>query len=654
MLKIYREKLLKRREKLLSFIDANPESKTYGCCYPAFWRGDIDPMVMVPSFVNARWQEAGYSLALMQSTPFKGNPHYGDESLLNLILAILHFWARQQKANGSFCELRPVGHEQPVTAASTAAMARTWLLVQPFITADDKYYCLRAFKRAAEYLTHHPNAVETTYEAAAIDALYCLHRIMPQLGLDAVCRQKLAGLLRQQSRDGWFREMDGPDFGQNTVLLYHLVHYYNESGDSDAQPMIEGLLRFLRYFIYPDGVCGGGFNTRAAAALVPCGFALLRRRYPEAEDILRASIKAINNGLLEDHMEFMDYFLVREFYKYLEVLPLLENTELDDARVSDLPASGSGLMNRSFSDGCIRVSKRPNYYAVCGKGAGLSALFSYKTGTTLLYSSPTFQTALSGFKAQDPSGAIWSSSMRIEEKRTDQKTTVSSVCTVLPVNLNREDRWSYTSANYELDFLNRWARNKLASAEFLELLNHCWSRSLVCSMRKRRWTPQFDEDEHFILDRQVEFRQSVIACQNRIESHTRPRDFSQAGILETMLIPPYRNADRYRIKAGMRNYALSDFQREQTLQTADIILVYNANPELQIQFDAEQTVRLRWLHTKDHHQNVLRFLNAGCLVMDFDLRNQLREQPGKPVQLNYRLNFDVRVQEEMQLVRRES
>ena len=128
---------------------------------------------------------------------------------LEWIRAILRFWARLQKTDGSFSEVLEDGHEQPSTATSTAAMCHAWLRILPFITSEEKQVCMPAFKRAAEFLVRHPNHVSLRYEAASLTALYGIHNIMPRFNFDVFASEKLEQIAKLQSPDGWVPRIGG-------------------------------------------------------------------------------------------------------------------------------------------------------------------------------------------------------------------------------------------------------------------------------------------------------------------------------------------------------------------------------------------------------------------------------------------------------------
>lgn len=128
--------------KLLSLMDNQELSKTYGCFFPPYWKEKRK------NFVNARAQEAALTLAMLYSYGYPNNPYYDDKKLLDYAVAGMDYWTKLQHRDGSFDEWRRFEHGQACTAFSTLAMIDTFKLTKSFLSENLKDRLLPCFKKS--------------------------------------------------------------------------------------------------------------------------------------------------------------------------------------------------------------------------------------------------------------------------------------------------------------------------------------------------------------------------------------------------------------------------------------------------------------------------------------------------------------------------
>ena len=71
----YLKFILQQTPRILSQIDRDPNSPTYGCCDRNFWHYKIR------DFPSAILQQSGYGLALLYQYNFPGNIYYKKEEI---------------------------------------------------------------------------------------------------------------------------------------------------------------------------------------------------------------------------------------------------------------------------------------------------------------------------------------------------------------------------------------------------------------------------------------------------------------------------------------------------------------------------------------------------------------------------------------------
>ncbi len=96
--------------RILSQIDRDPDSPTYGCCDRNFWHYKIR------DFPSAILQQAGFGLALLYKFKNSQNPYYNKPQIKEIAFATVRFWSKIQHRDGSFDEYWPNEHGFPPTA----------------------------------------------------------------------------------------------------------------------------------------------------------------------------------------------------------------------------------------------------------------------------------------------------------------------------------------------------------------------------------------------------------------------------------------------------------------------------------------------------------------------------------------------------------
>ncbi|MCP4727074.1 MAG: hypothetical protein GY863_18690, partial [bacterium] len=121
---IYRKKVLHKIPYLLSHLNRDPASKTYGSFDRAYWAwGNKD-------YSNADYQRGVFPLSLLYSTEFEDNPYYENDNLLKWIKSALSFWKSLQNGNGSFDQWYPYEYSVGTTAFTLYPVTESYILIK--------------------------------------------------------------------------------------------------------------------------------------------------------------------------------------------------------------------------------------------------------------------------------------------------------------------------------------------------------------------------------------------------------------------------------------------------------------------------------------------------------------------------------------------
>lgn len=431
---------------IIGFIQKDKRQKEYGCCYYPFWRKVKDPLLPQPDFVNARWQELAYTLAFLYKMSFPGNIYYQNPSLPCLIKSVLLYWGHIQNRDGSFSEWLKDGHEYPPTAFGLWRMVETYKLCSEIFQASERKVIEDSFHNSGFWLMRHNHLMAINHECGGLAALASLFSLCKSPDYKQAIDKKIALILKYQDKEGWFREIDGPDTGYNTASITQLALAYQYYPSERLKKIIKRALAFNSYFIYPDGMMGGGMNSRFAMNLDPLGFAMFGSEFHLARAMAFSCLNGFVEGKIRGTYNSSDYqrcsMLGHMFLFCWWLYKISKNYDFKQDR-KRLPAQDHKNINYRFNNMGTAIVKTPLFYLASGPGAALGAIYSYKAKETLIYSSPYEIINNSGIYIDNGKNIYYSSNRgnSIKTKWGDN----FQICEgrLVPVGKDVPDRWHH-------------------------------------------------------------------------------------------------------------------------------------------------------------------------------------------------------------------
>src|SRR3989344_274691 len=169
MKNVYAEKALNQIPRLLSCLDRNPFSPSYGCFNREFW------LTRTRDFPDSIAQFGTLSLALVWAHKFpEGEQYYKNKEVKEWVLAGIKYWMKIQHSDGSFDEFYPNerGWAGP-TGFLLYAMLRSYELLGADFPEDLKQEFFKAVKRSAWFLaTREEPGVLANHHAMALLPIY--------------------------------------------------------------------------------------------------------------------------------------------------------------------------------------------------------------------------------------------------------------------------------------------------------------------------------------------------------------------------------------------------------------------------------------------------------------------------------------------------
>ncbi len=247
---------------ILTLLDRNPHSPTYGCFDRNYWH------YRIIDFPSGMAQEFVWPLALAYDTPAEGNPYYRRPVVREWVRAGMDFAARSAHGDGSCDDYFPFERAAGAAAFSLLAGIEASALTR---CADERLH--RFFARRADWLARHRESGRLSNHAALI--VLALELLGRRLGTDRWRRardERLAELLSWQDSEGWFHEYGGFDPGYQTLTIGCLAEFYQLERDDRVREALLRATRVAAEFVHPDGTVGGEYGSRNTYNFFPHGF----------------------------------------------------------------------------------------------------------------------------------------------------------------------------------------------------------------------------------------------------------------------------------------------------------------------------------------------------------------------------------------------
>ncbi|MDK1021364.1 MAG: hypothetical protein QGD90_06975 [Candidatus Hydrogenedentes bacterium] len=301
--------------RLLTLLDRNPHSPTYGCFHRDYW------LYKTSDFPDAVRQFGVHTLALVYKHDFPGSPYRSRPRIRDWTVAALDFWAGLQHGDGSFDEFYPYerGWAGP-TAFTTYTACEALTLLGDEVPGPVRERVTAAVVKAAGFIAagqseedhlanHHAMAALAVWKAFELSGDESLRR-----GFERLWE---VFLTYHDREEGWSREYDGPDPGYLSATVSFLAKIHKTNPDPDILGVLRQSVEFCAYFVYPNGLYGGSLGSRNTQHFYAHGFELLAGREPMAAAVAERSLMALQDGGLVPPGIMSDRYV---FYRVPELL----------------------------------------------------------------------------------------------------------------------------------------------------------------------------------------------------------------------------------------------------------------------------------------------------------------------------------------------
>lgn len=302
---VFAHEALQQIPTLLTLLDRNRHSPTYGCFDRNYWH------YRIIDFPSGMAQEFVLPLALAYALDIPGNPYYQQASIREWVEAGILYAAKSAHADGSCDDYFPYERAGGAAAFSLLACLDAYELV-----GLDNARALTFFEKRADWLAEHQESGRLSNHQALI--ALCLELTGRAVGSERwnkSAADRLAQVLSWQTEEGWFWEYEGCDPGYLTLTVSILARLNQINPSSELTNALKAAVKFVGHFIHPDGSFGGEYGSRNTYNFFPHGFELAGRSIPEALTINDCFLKSLEDGRAPCYAD--DHIIGHHTWNYL-------------------------------------------------------------------------------------------------------------------------------------------------------------------------------------------------------------------------------------------------------------------------------------------------------------------------------------------------
>lgn len=298
--------------KILTLLDRNPHSPTYGCFDRNFWHDKIK------YFPNGRMQELVWPLALAYGINYINNPYYQQAAIKDWVEAGILYTMQSSHSDGFCAEYFPSERSISATAFSLLGCLESYELLGLM-----SYEALNFFEQRANGLANCAFSRCASNESLII---LCLERLSQLLQTSKWHRIKLLRfehLLSLQNSEGWFHEDQGLDPGYHNLTISILAQINYLRPDIRLKESLEKAVELVTHLIHPDGSYGGEYGSLNTYLFFPDGFELIGEWLPDALRINDRFLQALKRNLMPGYIDthFLGYHTSNYLLAWLDFIP---------------------------------------------------------------------------------------------------------------------------------------------------------------------------------------------------------------------------------------------------------------------------------------------------------------------------------------------
>lgn len=360
---LYLEEIVKNLPRILSLIDNDKTSCGYGLGDRYYWAWGLT------DFGNGTFQGIANGLAQLWVSglwPFETSFNTFAERIDSLFLGA----KKLTRKNGSLEEAFPNEGSYCVTALVAFDLLVTIDLLHQLIDQKKKQEWISIVEPLVRFLIKNDetHAFISNHLATAAAALFRWYDLTDQeSGASTKAELLVSRILKNQSKEGWFKEYEGADPGYQTLCTYYLADLHLKQKHLKLLDPLAKSLQFLWHFAHPDGSFGGYYGSRSTRFYNPAGILALGEEIPEARALSSFMIRSIKESRVVTLSCMDEPNLVPMFNSFAWSASLVKKFSANKESFPkdlNLPCNDRNPLREDFSHAGLLVDRGAEYYSI--------------------------------------------------------------------------------------------------------------------------------------------------------------------------------------------------------------------------------------------------------------------------------------------------
>ena len=360
---LYLEEIVKNLPRILSLIDNDKTSCGYGLGDRYYWAWGLT------DFGNGTFQGIANGLAQLWVSglwPFETSFNAFAERIDSLFLGA----KKLTRKNGSLEEAFPNEGSYCVTALVAFDLLVTIDLLDQLIDQKKKQEWISIVEPLVRFLIKNDetHAFISNHLATAAAALFRWYDLTDQeSGASTKAELLVSRILKNQSKEGWFKEYEGADPGYQTLCTYYLADLHLKQKHLKLLDPLAKSLQFLWHFAHPDGSFGGYYGSRSTRFYNPAGILALGEEIPEARALSSFMIRSIKESRVVTLSCMDEPNLVPMFNSFAWSASLVKKFSANKESFPkdlNLPCNDRNPLREDFSHAGLLVDRGAEYYSI--------------------------------------------------------------------------------------------------------------------------------------------------------------------------------------------------------------------------------------------------------------------------------------------------
>ncbi len=364
-----REQSILACRRLLSQLNRDPATPTYGCFDRRYWAWKL------VDFPEATFQRNVHPLCWFMDQPEAAD----SDNLVEFIKAGLLYTIDIQHKDGSFDQAYPYEHSYGATAFLLPDLITVYQRIKDGLLPDERIFIENRLMRSADFLhkAAELHGFIANHLAGAALALLKSSQLFGEKKYKSASNTLVDRIIENQSDEGWFQEYNGADPGYQTLCMYYLAQIFKIEHSEKLRNALERSLQFLQFFIHPDGTFSGEYGSRRTEVYYPGGIAILSQEFPAAAEMNTIMKESIRTGDTVNLIDIDMGNLAPLLSNYIEAASIVEAAN----ESYSLPYKKKEF-TRVFKSAGLAIIATPAYYSIFGiSNGGVLKVFNKKTNT---------------------------------------------------------------------------------------------------------------------------------------------------------------------------------------------------------------------------------------------------------------------------------